>query len=101
MGVNFNKGTVPPQAGTWTQSQITSSSTYFPLQWDITSNVTAAGEVDVCFCWKTGANGLDIQWTALLENGVEIDRDTHTGFTGSSPSFPLYVLRLPFRRADG
>ena len=100
MGINYNKSALPPLIGTWTSSQITSSSTYFPMQWDITSNVTGPGEIDVDFHYTSGADGLDIQWTALLENGVEIDRDTHTGFTGSSPSFPLFVLRLPFRKAS-
>ncbi|HVM47757.1 MAG TPA: beta-N-acetylhexosaminidase [Candidatus Acidoferrum sp.] len=99
MGVNYDPSATPLILGTWTASQITSSSSYFTMDWDASTQLTNAGEVDVCFCWKTGAYGLDIQWTALLENGVEIDRDTHTGFTGSSPSFPLYVLRLPFRKA--
>jgi hexosaminidase len=41
---------------------------------------------------------LDIAWAALLENGAEIDRDTHAGFAGATPSKPAYVLRLPARR---
>jgi hexosaminidase len=96
MGVNYNPSATPPQIGSWTSNQITLN--YSTLAWDITSSVTAAGEVDVSFCWKTGANGLDIEWAALLENGVEIDRDTHAGFTGATPVKPAYVLRLPARR---
>ena len=39
-----------------------------------------------------------IAWAALSENGVEIDRDTHAGFTGVAPVKPAYILRLPARR---
>lgn len=101
MGVNFNPSGTPPILGTWTNSQITSSNfTNNPvtLSWDITTNITVSGEVDVSFCWKTGANGLDIAWAALDENGTEIDRDTHVGFTGASPTEPLYILHIPNRR---
>jgi hexosaminidase len=68
------------------------------LSWNITTNILVSGELDVSFCWKTGANGLDIAWAALDENGVEIDRDTHVGFTGTSPLEPLYILHVPNRR---
>ncbi len=96
MGVNYNPSGAPPLIGTWAPGQ--TPVTYFTLTWDISWNVTDAGEIDVSFCWKTGANGLDIAWVALMENGVEIDRDTHAGFTGVSPVKPAYVLRLPGRR---
>jgi hexosaminidase len=92
-GINYNPSATPPQIGTWSPAQTPAS--YSTLTWEITSRVTGAGEVDVSFCWKSGANGLDIAWAALLENGVEIDRDTHAGYTGTTPSRPTYVLRLP------
>lgn len=95
MGVNFNPHRVPPALGTWAAPV---STNYTTLSWDITSSVTAPGEIDVSFCWKTGANGLEIAWAALLENGVELDRDTHAGFTGVSPVRPAYLLRLPALR---
>ena len=91
-GVNYNPLAVPPAIGTWAPAQ--TPATYFTLSWNITWNVTKAGEIDVSFCWKSGANGLDIAWVALLENGVEIDRDTHAGFTGAGPVKPAYILRL-------
>lgn len=94
-GINFNPYAAPPALGTWTAPVSTS---YTTLAWDITSSVTAPGEIDVSFCWKSGANGLDIAWAALLENGVELDRDTHAGFTGVSPVRPTYILKLPARR---
>jgi hexosaminidase len=91
-GVNYNPSAEPPQLGTWVPAQTPAS--YATLTWDITASVTGPGEIDVSFCWKTGANGLDIAWAAVLENGVEIDRDTHAGFTGVTPTRPAYVLRL-------
>lgn len=93
MGINFNPSAVPPQAGSWNQAMIATNFT--TLAWNITTNVTAGGEIDVSFCWKTGVNGLDIRWAALEENGVELDRDTHDGFTFTPTSTkPAYVLRL-------
>jgi hexosaminidase len=93
MGVNYNPSMEPPQIAAWTSSQISTS--YSLVSWDITSSVTNAGEIDLSFSWKTGSNGLDIAWAALLENGVEIDRDPHAGFTGVTPSKPAYIFRLP------
>jgi hexosaminidase len=95
-GVNYNPLAVPPTIGTWAPAQM--STNYFTLSWNITWNVTQAGEVDVSFCWKSGADGLNIAWVALLENGVEIDRDTHLGFTGVTPTQPAYILHLPALR---
>jgi hexosaminidase len=95
-GINYNHSAVPPQLGSWAANQI--STNFVTLQWDITTNVVAAGEIDASFCWKTGANALDMAWAALLENGVEIDRDTHNGYTGVSMTNAVYILRLPARR---
>jgi hexosaminidase len=95
-GINYNPSAVPPQLGTWSANQ--TPAVYATMSWDVSSSVTNAGELDVSFCWQTGSDGLDIAWAALLENGVEIDRDTHAGFTGVSPVKPAYVLRLPARR---
>jgi hexosaminidase len=96
MGVNYNRSVEPLQLGNWTPAQ--TPATYATQSWDITASVTGRGEIDISFCWKTGSHGLDIAWVALLENGVEIDRDPHAGFTGVTPVKPAYVLRLPARR---
>ena len=96
MGVNYNPSATPPQLASWAAAQILTS--YSTVSWNVTSSITNAGEVDLSFCWKTGANGLDIAWAALLENGVEMDRDTHAGYTGFTPVRPIYVLRLPAYR---
>lgn len=98
LGVNYNTHGVPPALGQWIPAQMSTS--YTVLDWPITSSVTNAGEITASFCWKSGAHGLDIAWAALLENGIEIDRDTHAGFTGYTPVKPVYVLRLPALRPD-
>jgi hexosaminidase len=71
------------------------------LQWNITTNITGPGEVDVSFAGTSGANSLNIAWVSLLMNGTEVDRDTHNGFTLiSTPTLnvtnaAVYVLHLP------
>jgi len=95
LGVNYNRSAVPPLIGSWKPPM---STNYTTVEWNITANVTNFGEIDVSFCWKSGANGLDIAWAALIEDGAEIDRDTHAGFTGAPPVKPAYILRLPAYR---
>jgi len=95
-GINYNPSATPPEIASWSPAQTPAS--YSILSWDITSRVTGPGEFDVSFCWKSGAHGLDIAWAGLLENGMEVDRDTHAGFTGAAPTKPTYVLRLPAYR---
>ena len=102
MGINYNHESIPA-AGTWTPQQVTTGPS--TLQWDITTNITAAGEVDVDFCYTNGANGLNIAWASLLQNGTEIDRDTHSGLAESASEATyaangtVYVLHLPVRKA--
>ncbi len=96
MGVNYNHYAVPT-AGMWAPSNTPAA--YAPLSWDITTNVAAAGEIDASFSYTAGTNSLLIAWAALLENGAEIDRDTHAGTAGTSTSKASYVLRLPARKA--
>ena len=92
MGVNYDR-TNAVQIGTWAAPVSTSGVT---VNYDITPYVSSAGEIDVSFYYTSGANGLDIAWTALLENGVEIDRDSFAGFAGSAyTALPVYVLHLP------
>jgi hexosaminidase len=92
MGVNYDR-TNAVQIGTWAAPVSTSGVT---VNYDITPYLSVAGEVDVSFYYTSGADGLDVQWTALLENGVELDRDSFAGFAGSTyTALPVYVLHLP------
>ena len=98
LGVNYRSsalddGTAAITAGGWQPAQIKTEPA--PLEWDVTAKVTAAGKVNVRFDYTEGACGIDIAWAALLEDGVEISRDAHDGFTGSSPRKPAYSLAVP------
>ena len=81
------------QIGGWIPAQIKNE--LAPLDWDVTKNITAAGKGRVSFDYTAGACGIDIAWVALLEDGQEISRDTHAGFTGASPRNPFYSLDVP------
>jgi hexosaminidase len=101
MGVNYDHENIP-QIGSWTPAQV--SPQYSTWQWDITTNVSAAGEIDVSYAYTSGTNGLHIAWTSLLENGTEIDRDTHDGYAlnltpaAATTNGTLFILHLPVRK---
>jgi hexosaminidase len=92
MGVNYNREFVP-QIGSWGPTVSASPTT---LTFDITTNITAAGEVDVNFVATTGSAGLQINSVSLLQNGSVADTDTHTGIASkTTAAYTLYILRLP------
>jgi hexosaminidase len=102
LGVNYRNsalgdGPAGEKIGQWQPAQIKTEAA--TLEWDVTSKVTAAGKVGVDFDYTSGAHGIDIVWAALLENGVEVSRDTHTGFTGGAPRKPIYNLNVPAPKA--
>jgi hypothetical protein len=96
-GVNYDHETIPT-IGTW--SNVGTGGT--TLTFDITTNVTAAGEIDISFWYLTGS-ALNISSVALLVNGTQVDIDAHSGTAsgyqaGSQPFIPiftLYIVRLP------
>lgn len=102
MGLNFDREIIP-QIGSWGPT-VTQSNTYTTLSFNITSNVTAAGEIDISFWYNSGSN-LSITNVALLVNGSQVDHDAHTGtaesyssYVASEPFIPVfhvYVLHLP------
>jgi len=98
LGVNYRSsalgdGPAGKTIGQWVPAQIKTEAT--SLEWDVTSEVTAAGKVAVNFDYSQGAQGINIAWAALLENGVEISRDTHAGFAGTALRKPIYHLDVP------
>jgi hexosaminidase len=101
MGVNYDHESIVP-VGTWTPGQLLSTS-FVTNQWDITTNTTA-GEIDVNFWYTNGANSMLIAWASLVENGIEVDRDTHAGLAMNATekqyatNATLYVLHLPVRK---
>jgi hexosaminidase len=100
MGMNYNKENIP-QVGTWAQPISTSGQS---ASFDITSQVTKAGEIDISFVYQSGANAADVSNAVLLENGVQIDADGHVGHAGanfpngftqaSASILPYYIFHL-------
>jgi hexosaminidase len=92
LGVNYRRET-SVKLGEWTPKQITTNGV--TLEWDATKQVKAAGQCRVSLNYTKGAHGLRLDWVALLEDGREVARDAHAGFTGSNPRKPIYTLELP------
>lgn len=84
--------------GEWTPSQF--STTNATLEWDVTGKVKEPGQYHVTLNYDHGDNGLTIVSLALLENGHEMARDTHAGFTGVEQRKPVYILDLPVFKQD-
>jgi hexosaminidase len=68
--------------GEWKPAQITGQTNL--LEWDVTQEITAPGKYRLSLDFSSGKNPLTIQWAALLENGREMVKDGHTGFTGTA-----------------
>src|ERR1017187_10273808 len=84
--------------GEWTPSQL--SSTNVTLEWDVTGKVQGPGQYRVTLNHDHGDKGLTIVSLALLENGHEMARDAHAGYTGIEQRKPVYVLDLPTFKPD-
>lgn len=85
MGINYNKENIP-LVGTWGPTVLTTGQT---ATYDITSQVSKAGEIDIAFVYQSGANAIDVSNVSLRENGVQIDLDSHSGRAGAM--FPTSV----------
>ncbi len=104
LGVNYRSSALGDgteiagvKIGEWQPEQIKTEPA--SLEWDVTATVTAPGKAKVNFNYTQGAHGLDIAWAALLEDGQEISRDAHAGFTGNNPRDPFYLLDVPAPKA--
>lgn len=115
----FAAGTpsIPPdpaagQAGVWTPSDFEREeipvewavakqfgSRVVMLEWDVTDQMTAPGKCRVSFIYTKGRHGLDVRSVVLLEDGVEMARDIHDGFTGGAGNDADYVLDIPASKA--
>jgi hexosaminidase len=96
MGVNYRRE-MAAKIGEWTPSQISTQGV--TLQWDVTKHAAAAGKYRVRLDYEHGAHGIRLNWVALLEDGKEVARDTHAGFTGSRPRQSIYSVNLPACKA--
>jgi len=81
-GYNYNPHVNPPVIATWSSAPVS----YSPVDWDITASVTP-GDFVTSFITSSGSS-MSIQAVALLENGVQIDRQVNNGT-------PTYIFRIP------
>ena len=79
-GVNYWQDTAV-EIGSWHPAQIAAPDNL--LEWDATKEITAPGQYRLSLNYIKGKSGLKIEWAALLEDGHEIVRDAHRGFTGT------------------
>jgi hexosaminidase len=79
-GINYWKDSAV-EIGGWKPAQITGQDNL--LEWDATPVITEPGRYRLSLDYTDGKSGLKIKWAALLEDGHEIFRDTHAGFTGT------------------
>ena len=101
LGINYNHEAIP-QIGSWGPSVPTTAIT---TNYDITPYVSKGGEIDVSFAWSAGSDGINVYSVKLLENGVQIDSNTFTGFAGAATyaqtgnglgGVAYYPLHLPW-----
>jgi len=83
--------------GGWTPAQITTNGV--ELTWDATEQITTAGRCRVRLDYARGKYGLNIISVSLLEDGAEIARDVHAGFSGLRKTEHVYALSLPVVKA--
>ena len=77
--------------GEWAPSQINTNG--INLEWDITSQMKGPGQYHITFEHAAG-RGLFISSVSLLQDGVEVAKDTHHGFAAAHPTKPVFVLNL-------
>src|SRR6185312_3892584 len=80
--------------GEWNPSQLSTNDAGTNLQWDISLQLGGPGQYRVTFQHVSGP-GLAITSVALLQNGVEIAKDVHTGFAARNPTKAAFVLNVP------
>jgi len=78
--------------GGWDPTTITQ--TYKDHRYPVTSFLQGPGEYQVTVLYEWGPTGVRVESVALLENGMEITRDTHEGWSGTGKRNHIYVLPL-------
>jgi hexosaminidase len=100
LGVNYRNSALGDgdaargtEIGGWKPEQIRAEPA--PIEWDVTSRVTASGDARLYFDYTDGACGIDIKSATLFEDGVPISQDVHDGFAGAESRQPSYKLVIP------
>ncbi len=80
--------------GRWTREQMAPQEQRVTLTWDASRVVTLPGAYDVVLTYQAGMDGVYIDWVALLEDGRELARDTHKGWSGAAKEQHAYTVKL-------
>lgn len=64
-------------SGTWSPEELTTS--FSPIEWDVTKKVYANGRVNAAFFYTKGEHFMEIEKVELLEDGNVISTDEHIG----------------------
>ena len=79
--------------GAWNPEMLTADS--IELAWDASTVIQEPIGYEVIMLYQKGAHGIAIDWVALCEDGKEIVRDTHHGWSGYGKDNIVYTLTLP------
>ncbi len=84
--------------GTWTADQMKAEGV--TLEWDVSNYVDAPGKYEALFLYTSGQAAVEIEWAALVENGIEVQRDTHDGWSGYDKRNVIYRFELKEFKKD-
>ena len=85
--------------GRWQPQQMRPGEERVTLQWDASGKIKRAGLYGVVLDYEKGQDGVYIQSVVILEDGKEIARDEHLGWTGAADKDNHYRLRVPAVKA--
>lgn len=71
------------------------------LEWDVSRSVVPGEPLFVTFRFDGGWKALEIEWAALVEDGREIARDAHRGWSGAESRQNVYALAAPASKKRG
>ena len=99
LGINYHRE-LAVKVGEWAASQLsTNVSGTTNLEWDASAEIGAPGRYRVTFEHASGP-GLAITSVSLVQDGVEVAKDSHVGFAARHPTKPAYILDVPSRKAE-
>lgn len=84
----------PAVLGRWSPAELLPQEQRAVLSWNATRQVAAAGTYQVTFDYQGGLDGVSIDAVTLLEDGRQIARDEHHGWSGANKTDNVYTLKI-------
>ena len=91
--LEVKKSTGGVKIGGWSPNQLSNTS-FTPLRFDVTSIVESSGDIEVLALFENGRHAVETKSAVLVENGRDISRDIHEGWTGADHWNNSYRLNL-------